>query len=305
MSSSSSELLDCMIVGGGAAGLTAAVYLARFRRNSLVVDAGESRLWSIPLIHNFPGFPEGINGGDLLQRLRAQAERYGARQTVGTVTSVKKLDEGEFKGFFSVSMNGKEHHARTVLIATGAEDIAPEITGSELALRHGCLRYCPVCDGYEAIGKKVAVLGRAKHGVDEALFIKRFTSDLSILTLGEVCSFTGDERERLAHEGIQVVESPGKLEYSVRERRVVLILEDGGIREYEILYSAQGLMIRSELAKRAGAAVTRHGDLVFDRHMQTTVENLYCAGDVAAGLNQISVAAGQAAIAATAIHNRL
>jgi thioredoxin reductase (NADPH) len=85
---------DCLVVGGGPAGLTAAIYLARFRRSALVIDAGNSRAAAIPKSHNHPGFPDGISGETLLQTLRVQAEEYGAKIASGTVLSLKTTADG-------------------------------------------------------------------------------------------------------------------------------------------------------------------------------------------------------------------
>jgi thioredoxin reductase (NADPH) len=116
--------MDCLVVGGGPAGLAAAVYLARFRRRCLVVDADASRASWIPVSHNLAGFPEGIAGQDLLALMRAQADRYGARIAHGRV---ERLERSEHGGFVAVTADGTRHAARRVLLATGAEaeDVPP------------------------------------------------------------------------------------------------------------------------------------------------------------------------------------
>lgn len=172
------ELLDCLLIGGGAAGFTGAIYLSRFRRNLMLVDAGKSRLSLILVSRNYPGFPEGVPGEELLERLRKQATRYGVRVVSGAINQLDRAADGTF-----VARSGQGSiRARTVPLATGVTDVVPDIDGMKEALQCGSLRYCPVCDGYEVIGKKVAVLGLGKHGVDEALFIKHFATDLTLLT---------------------------------------------------------------------------------------------------------------------------
>src|SRR3954453_22866023 len=138
-------MLDCLVVGGGPAGLTAAVYLARYRRSVAVYDAGHSRAALIPKSHNYPGFPTGISGAELLERSALQAEFYGVPITRDWITGVEKTTEG----FVARSGNG-EVSARTLLLATGIVDIAPQMEGLDEAVRTGLVRYCPVCDGFEA-----------------------------------------------------------------------------------------------------------------------------------------------------------
>ena len=152
-----SEPLDALIIGGGPAGLAAAIYLARFRRRFLLVDAGASRASLIPTSHNLPGYPEGIAGDDLLAAERAQAERYGAELLRGRVCGVER-GEGGFSARLEVSgEKDREVSARFVLLATGIRDRRPGLPDEEDATRRGILRYCPVCDGYEATGRSVGV----------------------------------------------------------------------------------------------------------------------------------------------------
>ncbi len=119
--------LDCLIVGGGPAGLTAAIYLVRFRRRTMLIDAGDSRAALIPKSHNFPGFPDGISGGEILSRLNAHAVRYGAGVERGTVSDLRCREDG----LFEATAGGRRLTARRVILATGVIDNMPEIDGSE------------------------------------------------------------------------------------------------------------------------------------------------------------------------------
>src|SRR5215210_4405147 len=128
---------DCLVVGGGPAGLVAAVYLARFRRDVRIVDAGFSRAALIPISHNCPGFPDGISGRDLLTRLREQAKRYGAVLTAGCVDSIQRRDDGLFE-----AVAGSERiEARSVVIATGVLDLEPTLPKTSDAVRRGLIRH--------------------------------------------------------------------------------------------------------------------------------------------------------------------
>ncbi len=295
-------MLDCLIIGGGPAGLIAATYLARFRRNVEVIDAGSSRASLIPLSHNCPGFPDGITGDELLTRLRDQATRYGARLADGRIEYLSRNEAGIF-----TAMNGHEAiQARNVLLATGVLDIEPALPNLADAIRQGYIRHCPICDGYEIIDKKVAVIGQGKSLLREAIFLRHYTDQLTVLTLGENIGLDESDHKLLQQHGIRVIDEP-IVEVYIEHGKIAALRGHGGTRhQFDTLYSALGTKVRSELALALGAACDdQHCLVVGQDHVETSIPGLYAAGDVVSGLNQISVAAGQAAIAATAIHNRL
>jgi len=296
------ETLDCLIVGGGAAGLTAAVYLGRYRRRALILDAGGSRLHKIPRTRNVPGFPDGIEGPDLLRRMQEHAGKYGVPTTQATVQRIVKLADGSFR---AESPQGP-WHARFLLLATGARDVEPDIEGLQQAMKAGQVRYCPVCDGFETQGQRVAVLGRAGHGLREALFISGFGNEVTWLAMATQDEADAAGLARLRTAGVRLADSPPRrIECGVDNCGVRVELQNGQVLPFDTLYPALGLHHACDLATALGARSRPDGQLEVDAHQQTTVEGLYAAGDVAVDLNQISVAAGHAAIAATAIHNRL
>lgn len=295
-------LLDCVIVGGGPAGLTAAIYLARFRRKIAIVDAGRSRLALIPVSHNYPGFPQGVNGKDLLNKLRLQLDAHDVHVNFCTAREIVQCADGTFL----VNIDGVRIHTRTVLVATGSKDVRPDMAHLETAILHGCVRYCPVCDGFEAVGKKVAVLGAGEHGVAEAIFVRHFADDLTLITTDFSMALKDSDRDRLRSKHIGVLDGYGAtLAFDASGPAIDVELLDGNTYRFDALYSALGLMVNSKLAADLGAGRDKIGQLLVDDHFQTTVDGLYCAGDVVQGLNQITIACGQAAAAATAIHNRL
>lgn len=295
------ELLDCAVIGAGAAGLTAAVYLARFRRRIAVIDSGASRLLTIPTSHNYPGFAGGIHGDDILQRLRAQAAHYGTGITTGVIERLERTDDG----CFAVTAQQNRWLARTVILATGVLDVEPNFPDVKRAMAQGCVRYCPVCDGYEAIDKKVAVLGRDKSGLAEALFLNHYTQDVSLFALHGELRLTNEDRARLARSSVRAVpQTVTRLAFDERGTMAVW-LDNGQIEHFDMIYGALGTLVNSGLAQTLGARCTENGELLVDDHQQTSVDGLYAAGDIVAGLNQITVAMGHAAIAATAVHNRL
>jgi alkyl hydroperoxide reductase subunit AhpF len=165
------EDLDCMVIGGGPAGLTAALYFARFRRRFLVIDAGASRAAWIPTSHNIPFFAAGISAPEILQRQRETAQRYGVRILNGTATSRERRDDG-FVATVNAAQGGSlQVAARRVLLATGAVDIEPDLPDVRDAVQRGLVRYCPICDEYESRDMKIAVIGHGAAGLGEAVFI--------------------------------------------------------------------------------------------------------------------------------------
>ena len=292
--------MDCVIIGGGPAGLTAAVYLARFRRDVMVVDAGASRASWIPVSHNLVGFPEGLSGDDLLGRMRQQAGKYGARLLDGEVTRLAVA-----KGGFEVVVDGVAVPAARVLLATGGLDVEPDLPGVRDAVRRGLVRYCPICDAYEVIGQKVGLIAFGKCRIKEAMLLRAYTSDLSVLTLGREMEMPAEERRALAEAGIAVLEMPVRSLAMQGDRIGAWLMEDGSEHRFDTIYSALGTRVRSALAIDLGAEADEDGALKVGPHQETSVTGLYAAGDVVSGLSQVSVASGQAAIAATAINASL
>ncbi|QJE73724.1 NAD(P)/FAD-dependent oxidoreductase [Aerophototrophica crusticola] len=293
------QALDALIIGGGPAGLTAAIYLARYRRKFMVVDAGNARCAWIPTSHNHPGFPDGINGVELLQRMRAQAERYGAVVQRGRVTTLER--DGD--GFLAREADGDVWRARYVLLATGVVDREPGLPDHYDSVRNGLVRYCPICDGYEVCGSRVAVIGHGDHGVREARFIHDYAKDLTLVTLGQ--PLTDEQRGCLSEAGIAWEERPIE-RVAVKEGKFEAFhLAGGGCLDFDSVYSALGSDPRNELARPLGADLAEDGRLKVDGHNQTSIDGLYAAGDLVPGLNQISIAQAHGAIIATAIHNRL
>jgi thioredoxin reductase (NADPH) len=291
--------LDCAIVGGGPAGLTAAVYLARYRCRIVVFDKGESRLVLIPRSHNCPGYPHGIPGKELLTRLREQAEHYGVEIRDDEITSICRSPAGEFE----LIAQTQRVTSRTVLLATGIADVQPNMAHLLTAIRNGHVRLCPVCDGYEVIDKEVAVLGPAEKAIEKALFLRPYTDKISVL-LTEAAQLNPAQRAVLDAAGIQLHDEV-IADLFIEGDEITAVLADRTRISIEVLYPALGSVVRSHLATALGAKCMPAGYLEVDSHQRTSVPRLYAAGDVVNELNQICVATGHAAIAATDIYNTL
>jgi thioredoxin reductase (NADPH) len=297
------EILDCLIVGGGPAGLTTALYLARFKRQFLVVDSGSPRAAWIPTSHNIPVFAEGISGKDILDRARANIAQYGDCILPGTVTGLRRQPD-RFIAIIEKEGGGtRQISARRVMLATGAVDIEPDLPDVPNAVQRGLVRYCPICDGYESRDQKIAVIAYGSHGVGEAVFIARtYSDDVTLLTLGQRLELDPEQQAKLDQHGIKVVEDPvGSLE--IENDRISALHFGGQEHRFDVLYSALGLKYRSDLALSLGAEHDSTGSLIVDSHCQTTVKGLYAAGDIVRGIDQIVVGMGHAALASIHIHN--
>ncbi|MFD0739740.1 NAD(P)/FAD-dependent oxidoreductase [Lysobacter koreensis] len=288
--------LDCLVIGGGPAGLTAATYLARFHRRILVVDDGHSRARWIPTSHNCPGFPGGVAGSTLLQRLRAQAQDFAVPIIDGRIETLQR-DGDDF-----IAGNGRRQwRAHYVCLASGVVDRMPAMEQLDEAIDSGAVRLCAVCDGFEASDERIAVYGPVEQAIEHALFLRTFSRSVAV-----VRSQDGEPdaehaaRARRAH--VALLPPASALRH---ERGCVVEFAHGEPWRFDTLYPVLGGDAQSALALALGARCDDEGALVVDKHQQTSVDGLYAIGDIVSALNQISVAVGHAAVAACAIHNRL
>lgn len=294
-------MIDCLIIGGGPAGLTAAIYLARFHRDIRLIDGGASRAELIPLSHNYPGFPPGISGIDLLERLRQQVEGYGASVLHTQVASLQRLDELHFE---AVLEDGSRLQTRRVLLATGIEDeLPPELEEPYDAIRAARVRLCAICDGYEVDGDDVGVYGEAECAIRHAVFLRTFTDRVTVIVHGE-SEACAQALELAEHYGIRMIGDRVERMH-IQDSKVLLLTCKGEELCFDMVYPTLGSRVRSELALKLGATCDESGALLVDRQQCTSVPGLYAAGDVVCALHQVSTATGQAAQAATAIHNGL
>lgn len=292
---------DCVIIGGGPAGLTAAIYLARFHLKIRLFDCGTSRAALIPCTRNHAGFPDGIAGTELLAGMRKQAEKFGAVREEAKVTGLICGEDG-----FEVEIGGRRIAARTVLLATGVENYRPEGIAEDLhdeALSRGLLRYCPVCDGYEVTDRRIGVIGTGDHATQEALFLRGYSDDVTLIAPRGTHDLDEEGRAELDRAGIACVDGPCG-DFAIQSDQLCVSTAAGPMR-FDSVYPALGSRIRSDLAIAAGATASDESCLEVDDHQRTSIPRLFAAGDVILGLDQISCAMGQAAVAATAIRNLL
>jgi thioredoxin reductase (NADPH) len=294
------KTLECLIIGGGPAGLMAAVYLARFRRRILLVDAGQSRAALIPKSHNYPGLPEGITGPEMLENLREQAQRYGTRIQRGTVSDLARGEHG-----FIATIDGAEKiEAQCVILASGIVDEKPGLPRMKDFIYEGNVRFCPICDGYEAMDARIAVIGPLRNAIRKALFLRSYSRDITILSLEPHVALTPEEKDLLEEAGIAAPPCAVADLYADGDC-LAADLASGESCRFDVLYPAMDAKVRSALALALGAAHAQDGCICTSNHCETSVPGLYAIGDISTELHQISVAFGHAALAATHMHNRL
>lgn len=294
----SDRVADCAIVGAGPAGLTAATYLRRFRRDIVLLDAGESRARWIPRSHNCPGFPLGVSGESLLARMRQQAKDFGAVPVDARIASVATRDGV----FWLHDDGGRRWSARSVILATGVVDTLPPMDDAAGAIERGVLRICAICDGLEASDRSIVVQGPVAAALPHAVFLRTFSQSVCVLPSDDT-AFEDDLRARAADAGVELLAAAARIEADQDCFRV--IAPDGSSRCFDVLYPALGATSRNELAQQLGARMDDEGALLVDAHQRTSVPGVYAIGDVVSALNQIAVAVGHAAIAATSAHNAL
>ena len=293
---------DCLIVGGGPAGLTAAIYLTRFHLRIRLIDAGNSRASWIPCSHNHAGYPNGISGKELLRLMTDQAQKYGAKIESARVTRLAKIDDG-----FEAEWGSGIETARTVLLATGVTNRRPPMDEDlhDEALARGLIRYCPICDGFEVTDKRVGIIGDDVRGVAEAAFIRSYTPHVTLVAPhAELRKLDAQDWNRLEEFGIEAVDGP------VNEIRLdgdeIVLVTPGGEHRFDSVYPALGSDIHSSLAQMVGVELASDdGCIKVDDHQRTSMPGLYAAGDVVKGLDQISHAMGEGGVAATTIRNDL
>jgi thioredoxin reductase (NADPH) len=232
-----------------------------------------------------------------LKRLREQFARYAGYIQEARVSGLTRDPDGLFTAY----AGEMPLRARTVLMASGLVDETPGMPAIEEGVRAGWLRYCPICDGYEARDQRIGVIGPLAQAEPKALFLRTYSEDVTAIITNH--SATQPELSELSEKGVTLAFNP--LQVRQQDNKIAIELGDGQTLLLDVLYPALGCTVRSELARGLGAETAKFGALKVDDHQRTSIPGLFAAGDVVSDLHQLSVGIGHAAIAATAIHNAL
>jgi thioredoxin reductase (NADPH) len=290
---------EVIVIGGGIAGLSAAIYLGRAQRDTLVVDSGHSMAKWEPIVENYLGFAEGVSGEDLLKNGRKQAEKHDVRFAEDTIEAIDREE-----GIFVVRGKRETYRAKRVVLATGIFHLPPEIAGVRECLGHSMF-FCKDCDGYRVREKRIAICGANDDAVEYALGILLYSPCVVIATNGEKPRWSERHAQWLEEYQIPVYEARIR-DVKHRERQILsLDLETGDEVLIDNIFTTRGDVFHTELAEKLGAKLDSEGQILVDHCMRTTVPNLYAAGCVTPANCQMIIAAGEGAAAAQAINRDL
>jgi thioredoxin reductase (NADPH) len=301
-------LYDTLIVGGGPAGLTAALHLAWHERKVLVIDRVSGPLfYTLELLHNVPGLP-ATSGAEIQKRLKKQAQEMGAEVVRGNVVRAEG-SEGDFRLF---GEKGEEWRGKTVLLATGVARYHPLVDGDFTPCftfaGKGNLFYCSDCEAPEITGKDTVVIGvgPADRAAAMAVGLSRYTPKLRVLATADP-SLSEQRAEQLREKGIPVL--AGAIRRLVGEKRhlTALELEDGTLVEAEAFFVSSPALGRTDLAVQLGVevAATGHHAQPKSQRGDTSVPGVWIAGDLRPMTQQVAVAMGTGNIAAVMIDQHL
>ena len=303
------EIKPLVMVGAGPSALAAAVYTTREDIDTTLYEKGVvGGLAAITdMVDNYPGFPDGIEGMTLAEQLRKQAERFGAKIEYGDVSAIK--DCGDYR---ELTVDGKPVKAKAVLIATGSDYNKLGIPGEAEYYGRG-VHYCATCDGAFYRDKRLVVVGGGNSGVQEALFLTRFTSHIDLLVRSTVkaSQVLQDELQKYVDAGkVTVHLGTVPSEIVAEENKVVKVVgtKDGAPIEFATdgVFVFIGLKPNTQFLAGSGVELDEYGLIKTDQHLATTMPGVYASGDVRSGATmQIASAVGEGATAALSIREFL
>jgi thioredoxin reductase (NADPH) len=288
-----------IIVGGGLAGLSAAIYLGRAKRDTLIIDSGKSMARWEPDVQNYLGFPEGISGTELLRRAREQARRYRVKFIYDEVIAARKQ-----RGGFLLRGRKERYRCDKLLLATGIFHIPPDIPGVKPCLGHSMF-FCKDCDGHRVQHKSIAIYGWTNETVEYALSMLLYSSCVIVVTDGRPPRWDKTHERWLHKYKIPVyTQTISGVRHKNSQLQTLTLNHEVEIA-VEALFTTRGDVYFNKLAKEIGAAVDAEGQIIVDLCMRTTVPEVYAAGCVTPANCQMIIAAGQGATAAQAINRDL
>jgi thioredoxin reductase (NADPH) len=294
------QIWDSLIVGGGIAGLQAAIQLGRYGQSVLVIDSGYGRSTLCRSYHNILGWPDGVSGEELRSKGRKQAEALGVKFVLDEIVEATGAEQGRFE---LAGKSGERYQGQTLLLATGLMDRFPDLPG--LVPCFGMTVYvCPDCDGYEIKDKSTIIMGAGDVGAEMALLLAHLASDM-VYVNHERKQVKAEVLKKLKHKGINHV-----------QEEIAEVLSDGNgkfegvkLANGEIIEGERGFIafggnhVKSELAKQLGVERLENRHLLADpRTKMTNVRHVWAAGDVGVHAEQVTIAMGEGTQAAVWMH---
>ena len=294
---------DVAVVGGGPAGLAAALAVGRMNRRAIVFEAGVPRASHAPCYHNVLGFPEGIPGERLMALGREHAGRWGATFREAAVAEIRRTSRRGRERFEVVLADESRASASGIVLATGVKDRQPGCGPLYDETPRG-VHYCAICDGRETVGERTAVVGRDSHAVGMVDALRDFTTDLHLLLDAEADALDVDSARALDAWGVEVV--PGLLETADCEPGAIrLRIPDHGTLEFAHLFLALGVVPRTRVAEGLGCRLDEDGYVRTDETGATTIPFVFAAGDCTGGLKQVTQAMAEGERAAIGLAKAL
>ncbi|WP_254769207.1 NAD(P)/FAD-dependent oxidoreductase [Salinilacihabitans rarus] len=304
---------DVVVIGGGPAGLTTALYTTRLGHRTAVVEKEGGRHAAVSHVHNLLGVSEAVSGSELSEHGVRQLETYGGDFYPDAVERVERVDgeEGSADGYrFRVEASRGTLAAERVVFATGFRDLPPEVSGLRRFTGRG-LHYCLHCDAYALGDAPVFVLGHDEHAAHVAMTMCNFTDDVDLLLDGRDPEWDEETGALVEAHPIERVDAEVVSVYADGEaeedepRLGGLSFADGADRDYRGGFAMYGTEYASDLAADLGCDLDGDGAVAVDERRETSVEGAYAVGDVTHGQNQTTIAIGDGARAGIAIHKDL
>lgn len=266
---------EVLIIGGGPAGMTAALYAARYDRSVALFDVAEGRGRWHQINYNYLGFVGGISARELGQRGREQIAAYPQITTIPQqIDSIQREND-----IFIARAGDMQWHGQTVILCTGTDDHWPQFEGWHEYVGRSMF-WCITCDGYETIGKRIVIIGNSDEAACTAVQFTRLTDQITMLTNCMDCNINQPFRKRLEQAGIPVITD--EIDHVIGEGGYLqtLITTQGQRLDLERLFSLQGAAPRNALAKQLGVTVDAKGYIIVDTEQKTNVPGVYAAGDI-------------------------
>jgi len=293
------HVYDAIIVGGGPAGLNAAIVLGRCRRKIIVFDSGAQRNKKAEGIHNYLT-RDDILPEKFLTIARVELKKYGVPLKKSLIKTARKLDNGDF---MVTSQNGQTFRGRKLLIATGLKDQMPAIKGFENFYGNSIF-HCPYCDGWESRDLQIAVLSENRKGIELAMALKTWSDSVILFTNGNHYTSPVDMR-LLKKYGIPVQkEKIMRLAGSKGSLRQI-VLETGEAIPCDKMFFANDYSQQSDLAEELGCRLSNHNVIITKKSGHTSVPGLYVAGDASWDIHLVVIAAAEGAKAGVYINKQL